>query len=235
MTPARHHQLFAAVFARYTAFLLGRRFHAVWVRGSPPRTLAPLVVAAQHVAWWDPIVLFHLSRTRFDGVHYTMMEEANLARLRFFGRLGAFGIDRSSRGETLAAARYALARLAEPGARVWVFPQGRLAPADVRPLGCEPGAAWLAAHARVPVVAVALRYEFLDAQFPQAFVSFGPPRLVEALSPDPVDALLTAEADTLRDAIIRRDLSSFDLAVRGRRSISDLFGGRESGKRERRP
>jgi 1-acyl-sn-glycerol-3-phosphate acyltransferase len=223
MTPARHHRLFAAVFAGYTALLLKRRFHAVWVRGSLPRTLAPLVVAAQHVAWWDPIVLFHLSRTRFDGKHYTMMEEANLRRMRFFGRLGAFGVERTGGAETLATARYALARLAEPGARVWIFPQGRLAPADLRPLGCEPGAAWLAARARVPVVAVALRYEFLDAQFPQAFVSFGAPRMVESLSPDPVDELLTAEADALRDAVASRDLSGFDLVVRGRGSISDVF------------
>jgi 1-acyl-sn-glycerol-3-phosphate acyltransferase len=229
MTPARHHRLFAAAFAGYTALLLKRRFHAVWVRGSLPRTLAPLLVAVQHVAWWDPIVLFHLSRSRFDGTHFTMMEEENLRRLRFFGWLGAFGLERSSRAATLSAMRYALARLAEPGARVWVFPQGRLAPADVRPLGVEAGAAWLAARARVPVVPVALRYEFLDAQFPQAFVSFGPPRLVDATSPDPVEAMLTSEADALGDAVARRDLSGFDLAVRGRGSISDMFGGQGSG------
>jgi 1-acyl-sn-glycerol-3-phosphate acyltransferase len=226
MTPARHGRLFAAVFARYTAFLVRRRFSAVWVRGSLPNTRAPLLVAAQHVAWWDPMVLFHLSRVRFVGTHFTMMEEANLRRLGFFRRLGAFGIERGSRAETLASVRYALARLREPGARVWVFPQGRIVPADTRPLGCDPGAAWLAARARVPAVAVALRYEFLEEEYPQAFVSFSEPRLVDARAPDapdPIDAMLTAEADRLRDAILGRDFARFDLVVRGRRSIDRWY------------
>jgi 1-acyl-sn-glycerol-3-phosphate acyltransferase len=221
MTPARHDPAFAAVFALYTRWLLGRRFHAVWVRGSLPRTRAPLLVAAQHVAWWDPMVLFHLSRVRFGGTHFTMMEERNLGGFGFFGRLGAFGIERASRAGTLAAARYALARLGEPNARVWIFPQGRLAPADARPLGCDPGAAWLAARARVPAVAVALRYEFLDAEYPQAFVSFSEPRMVESGDADPIDGMLTAEADRLRDAVARGDFSEFDLVVRGRRSVSE--------------
>lgn len=227
MIPARHDPLFAAVFARYTAWSIRRNLSAVWVRGSLPRTLAPLVVAAQHVAWWDPMVLFHLSRIRFDGTHYTMMEAANLSRLRFFGRLGAFGVERASRAETLATMRYALARLREPGSRVWIFPQGRLAPADARPLDCDPGATWLAVRARALVVAVALRYEYLDAQHPQAFVSFSEPRLLEALppsdAPDPVETMLTAEADRLSTAVATSDRTGYDLVMRGRRSISEIY------------
>jgi 1-acyl-sn-glycerol-3-phosphate acyltransferase len=216
--PARHSRLFASVFAVYTSALLRRRFAAVYARGSLPETDAPLLVAAQHVGWWDPMVLFHLSRVRFSGTHYTMMEAANLRRLRFFGKLGAFGVDRTSRAETLATMRYALARLAEPRARVWLFPQGAIAPCDKRPLGCDPGASWLAERAGVSVVPVAIRYEFLEEQFPQAFVSFGAP--CEA---GDVEAMLTAEADSLRDALCSGSLREFDLVLRGRRSISDLF------------
>jgi 1-acyl-sn-glycerol-3-phosphate acyltransferase len=225
MTPARHGRLFAAAFAAYTSLLVRRRLSAVWVRGSLPDTRAPLLVAAQHVGWWDPMVLFHLSRVRFGGTHFTMMEEANLRRYGFFRRLGAFGVERTSRASTLASTRYALARLSEPGNRVWIFPQGRLAPADARPLACDPGAAWLAQRARVPAVAVAIRYEFLEAQFPQAFVSFSEPRMVDAPrgGADQVCELLTAEADRLLQAVVARDLAGFDLVVRGRRSISELW------------
>lgn len=229
MIEARHRPLFASVFALYTSLLLRRRFHAVWVKGSLPPTRAPLLVAAQHVGWWDPMVLFHLSRVRFSGVHYTMMEEPNLRRFGFFRWLGAFGVERESRAGVTASTRYALARLREPNARVWIFPQGLIAPADARPLGCDPGASWLASRARVPVVAVAIRYEFLEAQFPQAFVSFSEARLVEARrsrgEADPVEEMLTAEADALSEAVRERRFDAFDRVIEGRRSISDRRDG----------
>lgn len=221
MTPARHDRLFAAAFAAYTSVLVRRRLSAVWTRGALSPTRSPLVVAAQHVGWWDPMVLFHLSRSRFTGTHYTMMEEANMRRFGFFRRLGAFGVDRESRAGTLASMRYALARLAEPGARVWVFPQGRLAPSDARPIACDPGAEWLAARSRAPVVAVAIRYDFLEDEFPQAFVSFSEPRSLSG-EPGEVARMLTDEADGLRDAVAARD-GSLELAARGRRSRRDAL------------
>ncbi len=228
MTPARHGRAFAAVFGAYTAWLLRRRFSAVWAHGSLPRTLAPLLIAVQHVSWWDPMILFHLSRTRFGGKHFVMMEEANLRRLRFFRRIGAFGIERSSRADVVAAMRYGLARLREPGSRVWIFPQGELVLADDRPIVCHPGAAWLAARSRVPTVAVALRYEFLDEQFPQAFVRFSEPRLIEWVRDgerDPIATMLEEQADRLRDAVTAKP-NDLDLVVRGRRSLDARFSAR---------
>lgn len=210
MIEARHRPAFASAFSLYTSLLFRRRFHAVWVRGSLPDTRAPLVVAAQHVGWWDPMLLFYLSRVRFSGTHYTMMEEPNLRKYWFFRWLGAFGVDREHRASVVASLRYALARLHEPNARVWIFPQGRIMPSDTRPIACDPGAAWLAARARVPLVAVAIRYDFLETERPQAFVSFSPPRMVERGEADPVEAMLTAEADALRDAVAARRLDGFD-------------------------
>jgi hypothetical protein len=240
MIEARHRPIFESAFALYTAVLMRRRFSGVWVKGSLPDTRAPLVVAAQHVAWWDPMLLFYLSRFRFSGAHYVMMEEPNLRRLGFFRWIGAFGVDRASRAGVASALRYALARLHEPRARVWLFPQGAIAPADKRPLECDRGASWLAARARVPVVAVAIRYEFLEEQFPAAYVSFSAPRMIERdpverdpverdpverdpVGRDPVEAMLEAEADALKSALVARRLDGFDRVLAGRRSISDLF------------
>jgi len=181
-----------------------------------------IVVAAQHVGWWDPMILLVLSRSRFGGRHFVMMDEANLRRFFFFRWLGAFGVDRTTRSGVLAATRYALDRLREPHARVWLFPQGALRPADTRPLGCERGAGWLAAGAGVRLVPVAIRYEFLEEQRPEAFVSFGEPSVVER-DDDPTERLLTAEADGLRDAVLAGRFEGFDRVVAGRRSISELF------------
>ncbi|HQR37094.1 MAG TPA: lysophospholipid acyltransferase family protein [Blastocatellia bacterium] len=221
MIRARHSPVFAAVFARYAKWLLRRHFRAVYVSGSLPDTRSPLLVAAQHVAWWDPIVLFHLSRTRFSGVHYAMMGADNLRRLAYFGRLGAFGLDRRHLAGSL---KYACARLAEPFARVWIFPQGEAAPADARPIVCERGGDWLASRARVPVVPVALRYDFGDDRLPTAYLRFGAPRMVE--HDGDVEAMLNRVAVELANDVHTGRLSSYDKVLDGRRSISDRFAGR---------
>jgi chlorobactene lauroyltransferase len=224
MIPASHRPLFARAFARYAAWSARRHFAAVHARGTLASGAAPLVVAAQHVGWWDPMILLLLSRRRFEGTHYVMMEEANLRRFAFFRWLGAFGVERTTREGVLAASRYALARLAEPGARVWLFPQGSLRPADARPIECERGAGWLAAMSGARIVPVAIRYEFLAEQRPEAFVSFGEPAAVEPGS-DPTEALLTAEANRLRDDVLAGRLDGFDRVLSGRRSISDRWSG----------
>lgn len=225
MIEATPSPVFSHLFAAYASWTVRRHFRAVYVSGNLPDTRAPLLVCVHHAGWWDPILLFHLSRRRFPGRHFTMMDAVNLKRYRFFRRLGAFGVDRDSAAGPLAALRYALARLTEPATRVWIFPQGRIAPVDQRPLDVDAGAAWLADRAHVPVVAVAIRYEFREDQLPEAFVSFSPPAIVRddglVDGEDPVRALLTAEADRLREAVWGGRLEGFDTVVSGRRSISD--------------
>lgn len=226
MITARHWPLFESVFARYTAFALRRSFHAVWVRGNLPDTDAPLLVAAQHVAWWDPLLVFHLSRALWPpGRHYAMMDEANLRAMRFFRWLGAFGVDRSGRAAGTASVRYALELLAQPRARVVVFPQGRQQPMDARPLACEPGAAWLAARAGAQVVPIALRYEFCEERWPDLFVAIGAPRALRAdrarrgasaERDDPLGAAIGELAEQLRDEVYAARLGAFTRLVRGR-------------------
>ena len=226
MIEARPSPRFERLFAVYAAWTVRRHFRAVYVRGTLPDTRAPLLVCVQHAGWWDPILLFHLSRSRFPGRHFTMMEEANLRQFGFFRRLGAFGVERASKNGPVASLRYALKRLSEPTSRVWIFPQGTITPVDRRPIDVDPGAAWLATRAGVPVVAVAIRYEFREDQLPEAFVSFSLPELVRVertVDEDPVRELLTSEADGLRNAVWSGGLDDFERVVSGRRSISDLF------------
>ena len=112
-----------------------------------------------------------------------------------------------------------------------VFPQGRIVPAERRPLLLESGAARLARRAGgATVLPVALRYEFLADQHPAAFISAGPPWSVTAeAARDPraltaaLAALLTAEADNLRAAIAADATADFRPLLAGCRSINDLY------------
>lgn len=131
----------------------------VWVRGPLPGGGA--VLAPNHHSWWDGYVLREV--TWVLGLDYrVMMLEDQLAHFPFLRRLGALGT-RNLREAV---------RAAQSGAWVVVFPEGALHPAGpIR--GVQPGAAWIARTAGVPLVPVALRVVLRGAQHPEAYARFG--------------------------------------------------------------
>ena len=215
MIPSRHSPLFETVFGAYTGNLFRRRFAGFHVRGNLPAPDAPLIMACQHVAWWDPLVLYHLSRAWFPGParHDVMMDEENLKKLRFFRWIGAFGVDRTTRSGSAAGLRHALALLRIPNLRLGIYPQGKQESMDKRPLTVAPGASWLAARAGVPFAPIAVRYEHVEREWPEVFVSIGAPRKVEPGTErdanDPIIAGITDEADHLRDDVHARRFAGF--------------------------
>lgn len=178
MIPANKTPWFDALFAAYVRSKLRRTFHTVLVRGADKaRTLgaqAPLLLVSNHTAWWDPLIAIALSRFALDVDGHAMMDAKNLAKLPFFRRVGAFGVDRDDPQDGARAIRYAAKLLDRPRRMVWIFAQGRERPVTERPLVFFGGAAETARIARrAAVVPVALRYEHGEAPEPSVWVSFG--------------------------------------------------------------
>jgi len=156
----------------------------------------PVILAATHVSWWDPMALLVLDQALgADG--RALMDAENLRRLPFFGAVGAIPVHRNGdRGALRRDLNAAVACLDRPTRVLWIFPQGRQRPATTRPLGLEPGVRLVARLAGVPVVPVALRYGWREADRPTALAHFGP-----ALDPtdkrllDHLDAALTQGLD----------------------------------------
>lgn len=202
MIPARKSPLFNAFFAGHARSRIHASFGAVVVHGLE-RTRAlgrerPLLLVANHVSWWDPLVILHASQHLLEVDGHAMMNAANLRRLPFFGLVGAFGVDLASASDGAAALRYAAKLLDRPGRAAWIFAQGEERPANVRPLGFRPGAAAIRRVARrAAAVPVAIRYEHLASERPTLFLSFG-----EALGPDAeLEAAVVAELDRIERAI----------------------------------
>ena len=56
------------------------------------------MVVSNHPSWWDPILFMLLHRAAFDGRPiYGPIDAAMLEKYRFFGRLGAFGVEQGTR------------------------------------------------------------------------------------------------------------------------------------------
>ena len=215
--PSTARKTLAVRLARpYVRRRVSRDLEGLWVSGLEParRLLAqgPVLFAANHVAWWDPMLLVLLDEA-LASEGYALMDAGNLARLPFFGWLGALPLGRGEAARTDLAA--AAAQLRGPGRALWIFPQGRQRPAHLRPLGLKAGVMALAEQSGVPVLPVSLQYAFREAERPAALVHFGEARPASApareLLPWLEEALVSG-LDTI-DAFVDRHEGTFDPLV----------------------
>lgn len=197
----------------------------LWVHGlaDARATLAdrPIIFAANHVAWWDPLVLLVLDEA-LGGVGWAMVDTRSIRSLPFLGWLGALPLDRSNPDRASQCLQSCAALLDRPGRALWIFPQGRQRPAHLRPLDLKGGLSILHETNPVDLVAVSLDYVFLERDRPAALVRFSTP-ISGAVVGGPMPAVENAMLDGL-DAI--------DVAVKaatdGRRARShprDPFPG----------
>jgi chlorobactene lauroyltransferase len=165
------------MFERYVRRQAARSFAAVhWRSAGVPerwRPDVPTLFVANHSNWWDGGLAFLVSRAL--GLRFRILMEARqLARYRFFLRIGALPLRREP-------SRAAWADLLAAGAELrgdtglWIFPQGERRPPAERPLRCERGAAQLVRAMSGPlrVCPVAFRYAFVGEQRPEAFALVG--------------------------------------------------------------
>jgi 1-acyl-sn-glycerol-3-phosphate acyltransferase len=238
MIPARPARWAIALFEPYVLRLMRRHFCGARLFGDPP---APgsgdaVVLVPNHSTWWDGFFAWLLNRTILQRRLYLMMLDSQLARYRFFRRVGAFGITPGSRAGVLESLRYAAARLAEPGAMLCVFPQGELRPNRVRPLGFRRGLARIVAGSPGPVrlLPLAIRAEHLGEQLPVACFRFGRPMLVaagEQVDVEKVEEEVTAALDRLEADIVAGEQGKE--LLRGRRGVDrrwDALRGRRGGR-----
>lgn len=133
----------------------------------------PLVLAFNHVSYWDALLLVLLDE-RWGGGGVALMDTENLRKLPFFSWVGAIGLDRSSPKRALADLRAAAGLLGAQARYVVLFPQGTEVPAHL-PLRYHSGIERLAKTSGRRVVPVAVRYDFGRPERPFVHVVVGEP------------------------------------------------------------
>lgn len=190
-----------ALAGPYARWKLRRSLDGLHVSGLRHATCAlhagPVVFAANHVCFWDALVMLHLDQV-LGGGGYALMDHHNWRRLPFLRVLGALPLDKSAPEAVERSLDDAARRLDRPGRALWIFPQGRQQPAHLRPLAFRTGVIRLARRAGVPIVPVAMSYPFGDAPQPQGWVRFA-----EAVDYDDEDALprIERQVTTMLDGI----------------------------------
>lgn len=156
----------------------------------------PLILAVNHVCWWDGIFTMTL-QSRFDLQARFLTDADALRRIPWLTQLGAIGLERDGMLGAMPGMEEAVRWLGEPGHVLWIYPQGRYRPPHLRPLGLERGVALLARASKARVVPITWSPGWFLADRPAAAMIFGEPL---APSRDLLNRLETAMASQL-DAI----------------------------------
>jgi 1-acyl-sn-glycerol-3-phosphate acyltransferase len=228
-----------ALIAGYSRWYMRRHFHGVrLLRGSSPDIdpTAPLVVYLNHPSWWDPLVGLLLARAWFpQRILYAPIDARALRQYRFFARLGFFGVEQESLRGAADFLRRGRAVLRQPGASLWLTPQGRFGDVRERPVRFRPGLGHLARRLeRGSFVPVGIEYVFWEERTPEVLVHVGQPVVLRAGSGDRMDAdswtarfekRLEETLDDLGRAARRRQVSDWFPLLEGRAGVGLVYDG----------
>jgi 1-acyl-sn-glycerol-3-phosphate acyltransferase len=185
VTPGHRRNAWFVRFGRqYVRRTLARSLDGVRVAGlDAARQIVrerPVILAANHVGWWDSFLVILLDEA-LGTEGYALMDAASVERMPYFAWLGALSLDRSAPRPAL---REAAALLDHPGRAVWIFPSGGHRPAHLRPLGFQPGVRLLTRLApEAAVLPIAIQYAFAESPAPGAWVHLGDPVAADRLEP----------------------------------------------------
>jgi len=193
----------------------------------------PIIFCMTHSGWYDGHIAFMLNDRVFRRDGYLMMEEVNLARYFFFTWLGVFGVDRDDVRNALVSIDYISDILRDgENTALFVFPQGEMKHPDERPIKLYSGVATIARKVgRCALVPVAVRYDFIMEQAPDAFVRIGPPTLLDGEN-SPINAkeltnhltdALTLVADQLHGDVSAYNRQPYRRLMSGRGSINRVW------------
>jgi 1-acyl-sn-glycerol-3-phosphate acyltransferase len=197
-----------------------------------PPADAPVVVALNHPAWWDPLIGIVLSRAFGEArEHFAAIDAAAVRKYPFFTRLGFFGVDPDTVRGAVEFLRVGRAILSGANRVLWVTAQGRFTDVRVRPLALRSGVGHLAARIDTGyVLPVALEYTFWTERTPEALIRIGEP-LVIAESPGRsgrewtavIETALTNTLDVLSREAAARDPGLFTPLVRGKSGVGGFY------------
>lgn len=214
---------------------LRRGFHATHFRAAEPlpappsRLKAPIIFYSNHSSWWDGYLAHVVSKQVYGLEGYLMMDVRQLRKFFFFSWAGCFSVNQENARSALYSINYISQELKQKSGRtLWIYPQGYILPQERRPLDFHSGLAYVIKQVGACYVyPVALRYEFLQEQYPEAFMDVGKAIFFDGNNKIEVKAVtanletkLAEQMDLLRESISRQETQDFVTIIRGKGSTN---------------
>jgi 1-acyl-sn-glycerol-3-phosphate acyltransferase len=191
------------IFHIYVMRLMKRHFHAFHLLGNLPQpdSELPLLLIPNHSTWWDGFFVYLLNEEILKREIYLMMLDRQLAKYKFFARIGAFGITPGDKENVQESLNYTVALLQKKNVMITMFPQGILLPWGKRPLNYKKGIESIIQLHNKPIniLPLAIRAEYGGEQRAEVFFQFGENIVVDTESFHGIKWLEKIELDLLDD------------------------------------
>lgn len=185
MIKAKHSFWGGLLLDKYILNLLKRRFRSFRLIGDAPIVPddVPIMLTPNHSYWWDGFFVHLINKRFFNRKLYLMMLEKELTKYRFFTKGGAFSIEPRSPKKIHESVQYSASILTNRSDKnlICIFPQGDLTPVFEKPYVFRGGFLKIASSsgARVCVVPLAMRVNYLNEEYPDVFFKFGGSEILE--------------------------------------------------------
>jgi len=217
-------------FRRYSRRFIAKNFHSVRLLGELDESLTtgedPVIIAANHPSWWDPLISIYLAET-FAGhkQHFAPIENVMLEKYGIFKKLGFFGVEKdtvSGLKDFLKIGKHALAK---NSAVMWMTPQGNFSDIRQRPVELKKGISTLAKNSHdVKVLPLALECVFWYDKCPEILLNFGEPVSLNENVHDAITQGLEDVMDELAEASIGRKKEKFIHLLGGDAGVGGVYG-----------
>lgn len=186
-------------FRLFNRRYLRKHFHTVAIHrealdASGLASQDAMVLYANHASWWDPLAALYVAERVFPKFRlYAPIDAAAFEKYRMFGQMGFFPVEQHSLRGAASFLKTSRQLLREPGASLWITPQGRFADVRDNTAELQPGISHLAAslalearrnteqaRPRVWFVPAALEYTFWEERLPELLIWMGVPICVSA-------------------------------------------------------
>jgi hypothetical protein len=216
------------IFHIYVMRLLKRHFHSFRLFGNmtEPDPELPLLLIPNHSTWWDGFFVYLINDQFLKRELYIMMLDSQLAKYKFFARVGAFGITPGNRKNVKESLNYTVELLKKEKVLVTIFPQGILLPWGKRPLNFKKGLERMVRLYNKPIniLPLAIRAEQGGEQQAEVFFQCGKNYIVDSRSFQGVKWLEEIETDLLThlDEEISKGEKGRQILI-GKRSINEIM------------
>lgn len=165
------------LFHFYIMRLLKKNFHQFHLFGDLPKLNqdVPIILIPNHSTWWDGFFVYLLNEKILKRDLYLMMLDSQLAKYKFFARVGAFGITPGDKKKVIESLNYTSELMRKKNSLICIFPQGELLPWGKRPLNFKSGIESIVRSFEkdIDILTLAIRAEFGGGQKAEVFFEFG--------------------------------------------------------------
>lgn len=188
MIKADHKKWARAVFNPYLNLLLKKNFSHFYLANKFPQIPEDcgLIITPNHISWWDGFFIDFVNRQKLNRRIHILMLEEQLAKYKFFRKLGAYSINHGNVKSLIETKNYTSQIISGSKNFAVIYPQGEIEAYEKRPLNIKEGLKFILKDSgkNIFVVPAGFKIQYYNKKDPAVIARFSEPLRAEDIISD---------------------------------------------------